>query len=462
MKIHFHGAAGGVTGSKHLVEVLGKRILLDCGMYQGRRKEADGLNRHLPFSPKEIDAVILSHAHIDHSGLLPLLAKNGYCGKIYCTPATADILEPMLLDSAHIQESDAQYFLRKKRLRKNAIFPIEPLYRKEDVEATLSMLVAKKRQEKFEIFPGIFSRFVNAGHVLGSAQILLEGEGRTLAFTGDLGRKNRKIIKDPERIVQADAIITESTYGGRKHEPIQETRKHLAEIIQDTCKKGGKLIIPSFALERSQEIIYDLHILFENGKIPTIPVFVDSPLTTKFTKIFSKNADIFNEKTKIFFTKRQKNPFSFENLKHTVSVEESKKLNSRPGPFIILSSSGMCEGGRIRHHLRNSLPNPNNTILIIGYQARDTLGRKLVERRKIVKIFDYLYPVRAQIKVLNGYSGHGDQDDLLENIQQIDALKKIFIVHGDPDQQQKLYERLREESKEWNISIPLPGECFSI
>ncbi len=343
MKIKFHGAAGGVTGSKHIVEVAGKRILLDCGMYQGKRAESAELNKHLPFDARSIDAVLLSHAHIDHSGLLPLLLKNGYDGPIYCTPATADILTPMLLDAAHIQEADAAYFLKKKRLRENAVYPIEPLYTTEDAMQVLQLLAPKKRGETFEVFEDINVTFYNAGHVLGSAQVFLEGDGKKLVFTGDYGRKNRKIIKDPEPLPPADAIITETTYGGRKHEPVNETRGKLAKVVKETAAKGGKIIIPSFALERSQEILYDLHILFHEKQIPNIPVYVDSPLTTKFTKIFEKNVDAFDEHTREYFLDRDKNPFSFSNLRHTVTTEESKNLNEKPGPCIIISASGMCE-----------------------------------------------------------------------------------------------------------------------
>lgn len=462
MKITFHGAAGGVTGSKHLVEVAGKKILLDCGMFQGKRKESFELNQSFPFNATQIDAVILSHAHIDHSGLLPMLIKNGFCGKIYCTPATADILEPMLLDSAHIQEMDAQFFLKNKRLRREALHPIEPLYTTDDAYATLKVLSPHPRGEIFEVFPEVKVTFFNAGHVLGSAQVLLEGDGKKLAFTGDLGRKNRKIIRDPEIIPEADALITETTYGGRKHGSISETREELGEVIRETVKKGGKIIIPSFALERSQEIIYDLHILFNENKIREIPVFVDSPLTTKFTKIFEKNIQNFDEETQEYFLKKNKNPFSFSRLKHTNSVEESKALNHYVGPCIIISASGMCEGGRIRHHLRNSIDDPKNTILIVGYQARDTLGRKLVEKRPVVRIFNEMHHVRASIRILNGYSGHGDQDDLLENIQGIQNLKKIFLVHGDPDQTATFSEILKKTNSDWRIRIPMPGDSFEV
>ena len=462
MNITFHGAAGGVTGSKHLLHVAGKTILLDCGMYQGKRIDAEKLNRHFPFDVSSIDAVILSHAHIDHSGLLPLLIKKGYTGKIYCTPATADILGPMLLDAAHIQEADAEYFFRNKRLREKALKPIEPLYTTAHAEETLTHLVPKKRGEVFDIFPDITVTFINAGHVLGSAQVILQGEGKILAFTGDYGRKNRKIIRDPDPIKRADVIITESTYGGRAHPPMTETREQLGEIIRETASRGGKIIIPSFALERSQELLYDLHILFNENKIPSIPVFVDSPLTTKFTKIFEKNSDAFDEHARTYFLLKNQNPFSFAHLKHTASVQESKALNVRPGPFIVISASGMCEAGRIRHHLRNSITDPKNTILIVGYQAMHTLGRRLVEKRKMVRIFDKMYPVRARIRVLNGYSGHGDYHDLIDNIEHIEGLKKIFIVHGDPDQQKIFSHKLHKKNKAWDITIPMPGQSFEV
>lgn len=462
MKISFHGAAGGVTGSKHLISVSGKQVLLDCGLYQGKRINAEKLNRNFPFDVSKIDAVVLSHAHIDHSGLLPLLIKKGYAGKIYCTPATADILGPMLLDAAHIQESDAEYFSRNKRLRKKAIQPIEPLYSTPHAEEALTRLVAHKRGEEFEIFPGITVKFINAGHVLGSAQVLLSGNGKTIAFTGDYGRKNRKIIRDPDPIEKADAIITESTYGARTHEPITETREKLGAIIRETASKGGKIIIPSFALERSQEILYDLHILFNENKIPSIPVFVDSPLTTKFTKIFEQNIEAFDDHAQEYFLSKDQNPFTFAHLKHTVAVDESKALNVRPGPFVVITASGMCEAGRIRHHLRNSISDPKNTILIVGYQAEHTLGRRLVERRKVVKIFDQMYSVRAQVRVLNGYSGHGDRNDLLNNIKNIQGLKKIFIVHGEPDQAKEFSRMLKRENESWDIQIPMPGQDFEV
>ena len=462
MKITFHGAAGGVTGSKHLIETQGRRILLDCGMFQGRRKEADELNKKFPFDAASIDAVILSHAHIDHSGLLPLLAKNGFVGRVYCTPATADILEPMLLDAAHIQEADAAYFLKNKRLRRSGIHPIEPLFTKVDAFEILHAVTKVPRHQKTEIFPGVVIEFWDAGHVLGSSQVLLESDGKKLAFTGDYGRKDRKIINDPETIPEADILITESTYGGRRHLPLEQNRDDLGNIIRETAARGGKVIIPSFALERSQEILYDLHLLYDEKKIPEIPVFVDSPLTTKFTKIFERNEKNFDEETKRYFLDKGKNPFSFERLRHTITTEESKKLNDFVGPCVIISASGMCEAGRIRHHLRNSISDPRNTILIVGYQAKDTLGRRLVEGHTMVKIFDEMHPVRAQVKILNGYSGHGDQKDLLDNVFGIQGLKKVFVVHGDPDQSKILADAITEKQPALSVTIPLPGNSFEL
>ena len=462
MRIRFQGAAGGVTGSKHLVEVRGKRLLLDCGMYQGKRKDAERLNRNFPFEAHEIDAVLLSHAHIDHSGLLPLLIKNGYTGPIYCTPATKDILQPMLLDAAHIQESDAKYFLKKKHLRDRAVYPIEPLYTTVDAEETLKLLKAQPNEETFSPFPGIDVTYYNAGHVLGSVQMVIEAEGKKLAFTGDYGRSGRKILKDPVPLPEADAIISESTYGGRLHPPIPQNREQLAEVINKTARKGGKLLIPSFALERTQEVLYDLHMLFNESRIPDIPVFLDSPLATKFTRIFEKNKECFDAETRDFFLDHGKNPFTFPRLKHTESVDDSKALNHRIGPCIIISGSGMCEGGRIRHHLRNSLGDPKNTVLFVGYQAEDTLGRKLVDGYQAVQIFNEMYPVRAEIESIHGYSGHGDQHDLIENITRTEGIRQIFLVHGEPEQQDILAEKLRAEDRPWDVIIPKPGEEFPI
>jgi len=458
MRIKFLGAAQEVTGSKHLLEISGKKILLECGMFQGRREESDRKNRKLLLDPREIDAVILSHAHIDHSGLLPVLVKNGFSGKIFCTPATTDILKPMLSDSAKIQESDAKYFLRKKRLARNAVFPIEPLYQQIHVDETLQKIQQLKRGKSLEIFPGITLTFFHAGHVLGSAQVFIEflenGKKRSLAFSGDLGRKNRKILQDPEKIPSAEILISESTYGGRLHPSVTQNCENLKNAILKTSARGGKILIPSFALERSQEILYDLHFLYLSGEVPKLPIFVDSPLTTNFTKIFQKNLDNFDDDLKKNFLEKNLNPFEFKELKHTNSVDDSKKLNFISGPAIIISASGMCEGGRIRHHLRNSIDNPKNSILIVGFQAKHTLGRRIVEKRQMVKIFDQFYKLKAEVFSLNEYSAHADQKDLLENIENIKNLKKIFLVHGEFDQAEILKNKILETKNDAEITIP--------
>lgn len=460
MKIHFLGAARSVTGSKHLVEVNGKKILLDCGFFQGRRKISFEKNQNLPFNPKDIDAVILSHAHIDHSGALPALVKNGYKGKIFCTPATSDITKLMLLDSAHIQEQDAEYFSRK--LSDKALHPIEPLYTQEDAEKTAKHFVEKNLHKKFEVVKDVHCTFYNAGHVLGSEIVFLEindnGDKKTLAFTGDLGRKNRSILKDPEYIKKADILITESTYGGRLHPDNLENRKKLADIVNQTAKKGGKLIIPSFSLERTQEIIFDLNLLRLKNQIHKIDIYIDSPLSTKVTEVFKKHIECFDAETKKEFLDKGKNPF--DNVIFTQSVEESKALNSRTGPFIIISASGMCEAGRIRHHLRNNISDPKNTILIVGFQAEHTLGRRIVEKRPLVKIFDQMYSIRADVQVLNGFSGHADKEDLIEFISKIENLKKIFIVHGDVNQSFELVKALRCLYRDFEIDVPEEGDII--
>ena len=460
MKLHFHGAAGGVTGSKHIVEAAGKRILLDCGMFQGRRKQSYELNKKLPFDAKTIDAVLLSHGHIDHSGLLPLLVKSGFKGPIYCTPGTAAVVEPLLLDSAHIQESDAKYFSKKRYRDKSLKMP--PLYSKADAEETLHLLQPKPRHQKFTVAGEIQAEFYNAGHVLGSAQVYLEADGHKLLFTGDLGSRNKKILRNPEQPEEADIIITESTYGGRRHKDDTMTREELSDVVKRTAARGGKVIIPSFALERTQEVLYDLHLLYNKNCVPPIPVFVDSPLATKFTRIFEKRLSQFNENTYRDFIKDNENPFSFNQLKHTVSTNESKALNHHLGPCIIISASGMCEGGRIRHHLRNSLEDARNTLLIVGYQAAHTLGRKLVRGDKMVKIFDRMYSVKMEVVTLGGYSGHGDQIELRDNIKAIKGVKKIFIVHGEPDQSAKFKDCLQAVNKTWQIETPKPGDDFTI
>ncbi|MBI5414928.1 MBL fold metallo-hydrolase [Candidatus Peregrinibacteria bacterium] len=464
MKIHFHGAAHGVTGSKHLIEINGKNILLDCGFFQGKRKLSYEMNKYFSFDPKSIDAMILSHAHIDHSGNIPGLVKNGYTKKIYCTDATKDLTLLMLLDSAHIQESDAEFFLKHQKSLQPEI-PIEPLYTMEDAEKSSTLLVGKKYHERFEVLPGIFCTFYDAGHVLGSAVILLDflenGKEKRLIFTGDLGREGKVILRDPEAPDSANYIITESTYGDRFHEPFPEMRGEMGKVVSETAQKGGKIIIPSFSLERTQEIVYDLHMLYKENRTPKIPIYVDSPLATNLTKIFQSHPECYDEQTRKDFLNVAEDPFQcLGYLKYTRSVDESKALNFHQGPCIIISASGMCEAGRIRHHLRNSVEDPKNTILIVGYQAEHTLGRRIVERRPFIKVFGEMLRLRADVKILNGYSGHGDANDLVSFIQKVNGLSCIFIVHGEISQSEGLLKRLRKVNPKWIIEIPKMGDVL--
>ncbi len=461
MKITFHGAAQKVTGSKHLILTEDKKILLDCGMHQGFWKEAYELNKEFPFNPKEIDAVILSHAHIDHSGLLPKLVKEGFSGKIYTSIGTAQLLEPLLLDSASIQKEDFEYY-SKLAIFDETIEVLEPLYEESHVRKMLKLIITKKREDTFEIFEDIKVTFFNAGHILGSCQILLESENKKLGFTGDLGSRNRKIINDPVPIPNADFFITEATYGNKLHERKHLTREDLAKVINDTYSRRGRVIIPSFALERTQEILYDLHRLYNQKKVPRIPVFVDSPLATDFTKIFSNHLHEFDKETHDFFVDKGQNPFTFRNVTHTKSVYESKKLNKYQKPCIVIAGSGMCEAGRVKHHLRHGLANKRNTVLIVGYQAEYTLGRKLVDGKKQVEIFGDTVSVKASIESISGYSAHGDRNDLIANIESTKGVKNIAIVHADLPQAIGLKKSLEQKHKDLNIFIPKPGDTIEI
>lgn len=438
MKILFGGAAGEVTGSKHLITFNGKKILLDCGMFQGHRKEAAEKNKHFYWDPKEMDAVILSHAHMDHSGILPYLVKEGFDGPIYTTHATRDICNYMLADSAYIQEREFEYMKEKKKGKTD--FIEEPLYTIEHAEEALQKFHAVNYEQKFVVTDGLVASFYDAGHILGSALIHLEfhdektGKDLKLTFTGDLGRKGLPILKDPQMVPETEILITETTYGNRLHAAIQTIEDDFAAVVNEVCKKGGKLIIPAFALERTQEIVYYLHLLSDKGKIPKIPIFVDSPLAGNVTEVFRSHMECYDKKTSEEFVKNGDNPFGFGELKYTRDVAESKSLNDKRGPMVIISASGMCEHGRILHHLKNNIDNPKNVILIVGYQAENTLGRKLVEGERQVNIFGSPYKVKASVYVMDAFSGHADRSDLLDYICKIRGLKKLFLVHGEPSQ----------------------------
>lgn len=450
MKLTSYGAALEVTGSQHLVEVNGKRILMDCGLFQGHRKLAFEKNQKFVYDPASIDTLLVSHAHIDHTGNIPHLVKEGFKGVIYCTEATKNLCRPMLLDSAYIQEQDSKYFSKKKL--GDANFPYEPIYDAEDVEHALEQFHELPYDLKYKLYDGIYVTFYEAGHVLGSSMICLDildqedGKQKRLIYTGDMGRDRLPIINDPHDFDEADFLIIESTYGNRNHAPIEEGIPELARVINRTVKRGGKVIIPSFAFERTQELIYSIHLLLDRKEIPAnLPVFVDSPLATHLTDIFKQHIELYDEEIRENF-RLDHNPFDPSQLKHTNNVEESKNLNFFIGPCIIISSSGMCEEGRIRHHLKNNIEDPKNTIAIVGYMAENTLGRKLVNGDKAIKIFDQMYDVNAEVIILESFSAHADKDDLDEFIKGIKGLKKIMLVHGEPNQSEPFAERIKTYS----------------
>ncbi len=467
MNLTFWGAAQTVTGSMHEVQAGGARYLLDCGTFQGRRRDARDRNSQFPFPARDVRAVVLSHAHIDHSGNLPTLVKNGFEGPIWTSPATADLCEPMLLDSAHLQERDAEFVnkraWRKKLLGIEAGTAVEPVYSTVDVEATLPLLRRSLLHTPTEIGDGVTYESFEAGHMLGSTSVVLEvreGTGTIrLAFSGDVGRVNLPIIPDPESCPKADYLIMESTYGDRLHKDLGAVEDKLAEVIIGTAERGGRIVVPAFAVGRSQQLVYLLNLLYEQNRIPKIPVFVDSPLAVKTTKVFRAHEEAYDLETKDGIAAGD-DPFEFDRLKYIQDVSESKALNDLRGPFVVISSSGMCEGGRILHHLRNSVEDPRNTILITGFQAANTLGRKIVDKQKEIPIFGESFRLRAEVVKLNELSGHADQRELLTWLKPaVPGLKRIFLVHGEPQAQTALA-RAIEEQYAVPVTIPARGESF--
>lgn len=448
-----------MTGSRHLVEVGERKILLDCGTFQGHRQEALRLNSTLVPELLKVDAVVITHAHLDHCGTLPLLIKKGYQGKIYCTNTTKDILELMLLDSANVQAHDYDYF-RRHRLK--LIEPAGPLYTKEDIPAVMARIVIVPYQHQqdtwFNLTPGARLKFYEAGHILGSAAAVLEFDGSSgierLVFTGDLGRLHTPLIKDPVFInEEVPILLLESTYGDRLHHPLKEAVERLKLVIHRAVAARGKIIVPAFALGRTQELIYILHQLTDRGEIPRIPIYIDSPLAISLTEVFQKHHDDYDLESWHDFSQPGESPLAFRNLIYTKSVEESKELNRKVGPFIVIAGSGMCEAGRIRHHLANSIDNARNLIMITGFMAAYTLGRKLVDGEKKVKIFDHLYPVKAAVEVFNEFSAHADAMDLQIYASHVRGLKNIFLVHGETTQAQGLKERLMDTNSKWQVDI---------
>lgn len=472
MKLTFWGAAKVVTGSMHHLTVENRSYLLDCGQYQGRRKEAEARNKSFPFSCREISAVLLSHAHIDHSGNLPLLVKNGFRGSIYTSPGTADLCRPMLLDSATLQEKDAE-FLNKRNLRRRSLNlsageigeAVEPLYTVEDAEATFPLLRPTPMHTPTEIGPGLRYQSFEAGHILGSTCMLLELEsgGRKvrLGFTGDLGRKGLPIIRDPESLPPADYLIMESTYGDRVHEPIQSVAGKLAGIVNRTYQRGGKMIVPAFAVGRAQQLVLMLHDLTNSNAIPSFPIFVDSPLAVSVTDVFREHPELFDEEAAKYLDNRQ-DPFGFKRLTYVRDVNQSKALNDLRGPFMVISASGMCEGGRVLHHLKNNIGDPRNVVLLTGYQAENTLGRKIKERRKEVPIFGEPMRLRAEVEELDALSGHADREEMLAWMKPlVKGLKKVFLVHGEPDQQYAFQAAIRERYG-LEVVVPERGATFEL
>lgn len=467
MEIEFQGAAQTVTGSMHLVRSRGATVLLDCGLFQGRRQESFDRNRHLPIPVDELDAVILSHAHIDHSGALPLLIKHGYQGPIYATPATRDLCAVMLEDAAMIQKSDARFIARLIRKGHHEIAPVEPLYDEDDVATAMSQLTAIPYRRRQTVAPGIAVTFHDAGHVLGSGITALdvddEGQTKRVVFTGDLGRGSMPILRDPEVVGGAHLLITESTYGDRVHEPIDAMDEHLAEVLERTYRRGGKVIIPSFALERAQEVIYAIKRLKAVGRMPSMPVYVDSPLTVKITQIFRLHPECFDQEARAA-VRGHDSPFDFDGLHYISSVEDSKRLSAQTEPAVIISASGMCEAGRVLHHLRATIGDGRNTVIIVGFQAQHTLGRRLVERREAVRIFGIECDRRCEVVVLNGFSAHADQHDLIryaESIRDQGPLRQIALVHGELKAQGVLRGLLDERGFP-QVAIPARGERLKV
>ena len=462
MQLTVQGAAREVTGSCHLVQVHGKTILLDCGMFQGRRSEVQRKNLTLPVPVEQIDAVVLSHAHIDHSGRLPLLARHGYAKAIHSTQATADLCAPMLADSAHIQEKDAEHLAWHKREH------FEPLYGMRDAERTAELFVPHDYGEKVEVAPGVFVTFSEAGHILGSASITLEvmngKHTKRLVFSGDIGRSGLPIIRDPKPPEGADWVLMESTYGNRDHGTVENARAKLAQVVRETAARGGRVLVPAFAVGRTQELVYDLHQLADAGEIPRLPIYIDSPLATKATEVFEKNTDVFDQTERFVRTHNGTSLFQFPLLKYTPDREDSKKLSQATGPMVVISASGMCESGRIVHHLQQGAGNPRNTILIVGFQAEHTLGRRIVERRDVIKTFGVEVPLRAQVAVLNGYSAHADRTELANWLGAVRAtsphLKDVFLVHGEPGAQETFADQLR--GKGYRPHIPVAGEKITL
>ena len=460
MELEFHGAAREVTGSCHILRVNGHTVLLDCGLFQGRRHESDEKNRRMPLPVEEIDSIVLSHAHIDHAGRLPLLARHGYSNTIWCTAATRDLCNVMLADSAHIQEKDADFLSRRNKEA------VPPLYDVRDAARVAELMVGVPYRRQFDVVPGVKATFLDAGHILGSAVVELEctegGTTKRIVFSGDIGRWGLPIIRDPQSPAGADLVIMESTYGNRDHESVDGAREHLARVVRETAARGGRILIPAFAVGRTQELVYDLHALRLAGRIPALPIYIDSPLAIDATTVFAEHPEVFDQSENLVTA--VDDLFEFEQVQYTRKVEESKHLNTIKTPIIIIAASGMAEFGRIVHHLTHGASDPRNTVLIVGFQAEHTTGRRIVERRPEIKLFGDMVPLRAQVEILNGYSAHADRTELLRWLDGVKAhapeLRDVYLVHGEPDAQDAFASKLEELG--YRASCPAPGHKVQV
>jgi metallo-beta-lactamase family protein len=464
MKIKFIGAARQVTGSKTLITLdSGKKILLDCGMFQGKGQETDSLNRNLGFEPREINHIILSHAHIDHSGLIPYVYRLGFRGSVICTNATRDLCAIMLADSGHIQESDTE--MHNKKRERQGLEPVEPIYTKEDAVQCMELFIGTAPGRKFYIDDNIKVRFTQIGHLLGAGASLIEitenGKVTKIGYTGDIGRPSSRILKAPEPLAQCDYLITESTYGNRLHPHLQEAEEELLRVVTEACvNRGGKLIIPSFAIGRTQELVYSFNKFFNERRLPKVQIYVDSPLAVNATDIFRLHPECFNKEV-LDVLENDDDAFGFNSLHYVKTSQESKKLNFIKKPCVIISASGMMEAGRIKHHLANNISNPRNTILGVGYCAPSTLGARILRGERLISIFGIQYEVNATIERIEAFSGHGDYSEMLSylNCQDKSKIKKTFLVHGDYDAQLFYKERMKEAGF-GNIEIPESGNEF--
>jgi metallo-beta-lactamase family protein len=448
--IYSEGAAQEVTGSRHIISVNDERVMIDCGAFQGRREEADRKNRAFTTEDLEmIDALVLTHAHFDHCGLVPLLVKKGFSKNIYSTPASRDLASLIMMDSASIQARDREY-LKKQAAKRHEDFTWEPLYNEDDVILATGQFVTVSYNRPIILSRNISLEFFDAGHILGSAMASLAvtdsatGKKLNVAFSGDLGRKGNPILRDPARLPAMDYLILESTYGERLHDSQDSALVKLAKVVNDTVKRGGRIVIPAFAIERTQELVYYLHVLTNKNIIPPIPIYVDSPMATSATGIFQLHPECYDEEIRRTFTSHHKNPFGFDSLHFTNSVEDSKNLNEIKEPIIVISADGMCEAGRIQHHLIHAIEDRRNTILLVGYMAENTLGRKIQEGQSEVRIMRDMFKVRARVEEINAFSAHADYGEMWQYLSSIDRskLKKIYLVHGESKAQNHLQEFL--------------------